>query len=290
MIGAARARVARLRSRAEATTAGEVQRRITELDVTHQAAILSALAMVLIVPALVTLAAVLPVGSDHGFAASWTRHAGLDAESAADVRRLFTTDKTVQSSTTAFSAVFTIVSAYAWPAELQKSYRLIWALPRLGLRDLWRPILWIPSLFIVYGIVVAVGLIASGVPGAFVTGVLACPLVLAWTWWTQHFLLSGRVRWRALVPGAIAITSALFVAAVATKIWLPRAITSNYDRYGPIGLVFVMMSWLTMFSLVMLGGALVGHTVWRRRGGALDASFPPAQAEAAEADPGGPDR
>jgi hypothetical protein len=28
-----------------------------------------------------------------------------------------------------------------------------------------------------------------------------------------------------------------------------------------------MMSWLTLFSLVMLGGAVVGHTVWRRHGG-----------------------
>ncbi len=266
-VAAATAQVAKLRSRAEATTAGEVQRRINELQMFNQAAILSALAMVLIVPALVTLAAVLPVGSEHGLAASWGRHLALSSQASGDVRKLFITNQTVQASTTAFSSLITIVSAYAWPAELQKSYLMIWGLPGRGLRDLWRPVLWIPSLFCVLGAVAASGAIAPGAGGAFVTGVVGFPLVLGWTWWTQHLLLAGRVRWRALLPGAIATALALGGMSVLTALFLSGAITYNYARYGPIGVVFVMMSWLTLFSLVMLGGALVGHTVWSRHGG-----------------------
>ena len=34
------------------------------------------------------------------------------------------------------------------------------------------------------------------------------------------------------------------------------AIVWNADRYGPIGVVFVLMSWLTWFSTVLLGGAV----------------------------------
>jgi membrane protein len=265
-VAAASARLAGLRSRAEATTAGEIQRRINELNMLNQAAILSALAMVLIVPALVTLAAVLPVGSEHGLAASWGRHLGLDSQASADVRKLFITDKTVQASTTAFSSLLTIVSAYAWPAELQKSYTMIWGLPGRGLRGLWRPVLWIPSLFCVLGAVAASGAIAPGAGGSFLTGLVGFPVVLGWTWWTQHFLLSGRIRWRALLPGAIATTLALVALSVFNALMLSRSITYNHDRYGTIGVVFVMMSWLTLFSLVMLGGALAGHTVWRRHG------------------------
>ena len=54
-------------------------------------------------------------------------------------------------------------------------------------------------------------------------------------------------------------------ASVLTSLLLSRAVTSNYDRYGPIGVVFTLMSWLTIFSVVMVGGVLVGHTIWRRR-------------------------
>jgi membrane protein len=269
-LAATRARVASLRRRAEATMAGEVHRRVNELDVFNQAAILSAMAMVLVVPALVTVSAVLPVGSDRGIAASWARHMALNPQAAADVRHLFASEKTIQASTTAFSALFTIVSAYAWPAELQKVYTMIWGLPRRGMRDLWRPVLWIPSLVCVTGAIAASGAIAAGPAGALLTGVIEFPLIFGWTWWTQHFLLAGRVRWRALVPGAVATTVALVASSVITAFWLSRAVTSNSDRYGPIGVVFVLMSWLTMFSLTMVGGALVGHTLWRRRPDRID--------------------
>lgn len=274
-----KARVARLRDRAGATTAGEVQRRINELEVTNQAAILAALAMVLVVPALVTVAAVLPVGSSHGLAASWGRHLGLDAQAAANVRKLFITDRTVHTSTTAFSAVFTIVSAYAWPAQLQRTYNTIWGLPRRGMRDLWRPVLWVPSLFVLSASVAASGSIAPGPIGALLTGLVGFPVLLAWIWWTQHFLLAGRICWRALLPGALATTIALVASSVLTSLLLSRAVTTNYDRYGPIGVVFTLMSWLTIFSVVMVAGVLVGHTIWSRHGGAdrPGAQHPPSE-------------
>lgn len=39
---------------------------------------------------------------------------------------------------------------------------------------------------------------------AYVTGRVGLPLVSGWAWWTQHLLLSRRVPWRALLPGAVA--------------------------------------------------------------------------------------
>jgi membrane protein len=266
-IRAAGTHITHLRTRVESTTAGEVQRRLKDLNMMNQALILSALAMVLVIPALVSLAAILPVGSEHSIATSWGRHLGLTAQASADVRRLFNKTGTIRSSTTNFSLLFTIISAYAWPAELQRSYKLIWDVRSRGIRDLWRPILWIPSLFLAIGVVALSGAIAPGTSGAILTGVIALPVWVAWAWWTQHFLLSGRVSWRALLPGAIATGAALVGMSVVTSFYLSRAITSNARQYGPIGVVFVLMSWLTSFSLVMLGGALVGHTIRRRRAG-----------------------
>ncbi|HTZ45003.1 MAG TPA: YhjD/YihY/BrkB family envelope integrity protein [Jatrophihabitans sp.] len=260
-------RVVRLRARAEASTAGEIQRRVTELQVMHQAAILSALAMVLLIPALVSLQALLPIGSNHGLAVTWSRHLSLSPDAAADVRRLFLTQHRVQSVSTAVSSLFTVVTAYAWPAELQKTYRTIWGVPSPGVRDLWRPILWIPSLFCVLLAVAASGSVLRGLPGTLFTALVGLPLILGWTWWTQHLLLGGRVGWRALLPAAVTTALALAGLSIVSSFYLSRAVTYNYGRYGPIGVVFVLMSWLTSFSLLMLAGALAGHTVWRRRSG-----------------------
>jgi membrane protein len=263
-VGAAGEHVKRLRDKAEATTAGEVQRRVTELDMLNSAAVLAALGMVLIVPALVSLAAILPVGRSDGVAANWMRHLALSREAAAAVRTLFANGSIVHTSTTVVSALFTIVSAYAWPLELQRAYLKIWSLPSRGMRDLWRPVLWVPSLFCLVGLVAVSGRIASGVPGAIVTAVITLPVTLGWAWWTQHLLLSGRIRWRALLPGAVATAVGMGLTSVLSAVFLSRAIVYNSGRYGPIGVVFVMMTWLTAFSLMILAGALIGHTLWRR--------------------------
>ena len=53
--------------------------------------------------------------------------------------------------------------------------------------------------------------------------------------------------------------------SVTPSVHLSRAIVWNADRYGPIGVVFVLMSWLTWFSAVLLGGAVVGHLLYLRR-------------------------
>jgi membrane protein len=263
-VEAGKARALKLRGRVEGTTAGQVQRRISELDILNQATILSALAMVLVVPALVSIVAIIPVGNNHGLAASWLHHLALGPEAQSDVHSLFRTSQTVHTSTTAFSSLFTIVSAYAWPAALQRVYVRMWGLSTRGWRDLWRPILWLPSLFCLVAAVAASGSVTSGVGGAVVTAFVGFPLVLAWTWWTQHLLLSGRVSWRALRAGAIATTIGMVSLSVLSTLYMSRAIVSNFDRYGPLGIVFVLMTWLTSFSLVMLGGALVGHTIWLR--------------------------
>jgi membrane protein len=208
-------------------------------------------------------------------AASWLHHLSLSPAAQADVRSLFRSNQTVHTGTTAFSAFFTIVSAYAWPAALQRVYVRMWGLSTRGLRDLWRPILWLPSLFVLIAAVAASGSITSGVRGALLTGVVGFPLVLAWTWWTQHLLLSGRVSWRALRAGAVATAIGLIGFSVFNTLYLSGAIVYNSGRYGPLGVVFVLMTWLTAFSLVMLGGALVGHTVWLRAQPADDGATSP---------------
>jgi membrane protein len=263
----ARERAADAAERARSGTAGTLQSRMRDLALTHHALVFSALGMVLFVPALISLATLLPLGSDHGLAARMAHHLALSPEARAAVRELFSTDDTIRTATSAVGALFTVLAAYAWPAELQRFYQAVWGLPSLGWRQLWRPLVWLGSLVVVLAVVAAVGALAGGVAGALLTAVLCAPLMMLWVWWMQHFLLAGRMGWSALLPGALVTAAGLAAFGVATSVYLSRAIVWNSDRYGPIGVVFVLMSWLTWFSLVLLGGSVLGHNLHVRRTG-----------------------
>src|SRR3954449_9912245 len=82
-------RYTRVKERFDRTTAGAVQRRITELDVTNKALILSALALMLFIPALVSLVAILPLGSKDGVASGFARHIGFCAGGGGGVKQVF---------------------------------------------------------------------------------------------------------------------------------------------------------------------------------------------------------
>jgi hypothetical protein len=81
-----------------------------------------------------------------------------------------------------------------------------------------------------------------------------CPLVLLCAWWTQRFLLAGLVSWSTLLPDAVVITTGPAAVSVTTSVHLSHAVVSNADRYGPSSVVFLAMTWLTWFSVVLPSG------------------------------------
>jgi membrane protein len=261
------ARVNRTRERVEASQVGHVQRRFVQVDLANQALILAALGFALLVPVLVTLAALLPLGSAESLPAGVASRLGLSPDAVRDLQQLFPTRAAVRGGSTVVGTVFTLLSAYAWPTALQRGYEIAWGVPSRGWRGLWRPLVWLTAF-------VAVGTVLIALPPAHVLAepwrtflllLLGAPLVFGWSWWTQHFLLRGAVSWRLLLRGAIAMTVGLLVLRVAAALFVSAAITSNYGHYGPLGVVFMLLSWLVAFSVVMLGGPLMGAALHEHR-------------------------
>lgn len=261
----ARERVGRVRERMDASAAGQLQRRVTELALMNQALILSALALMLFVPALITLAALLPLGSSGGTAAAVAHRVGLSATATHDLQQLLPSRQTVRAATTGGGAVLTLLFAYSWPATLKRGYETIWGLPSRGRRDLWRPLVWLAVFFPVVVAAGALGELADGPAALLATALLAFPVAVAWAWWNQHLLLAGRVTWRPLLPGAVVLALALTGLRLFLHFYLSRTIESDYRSYGPIGVVFVLQSWFIALSVVMLGAPLLGHFIYRRR-------------------------
>src|SRR5437763_10145675 len=137
--------VAQTRARIDASRAGHVQRRLLQADLSNQAMILAALALALLLPVLVTLAAVLPLGGSGSLPASISTRLGLSAAATNDLQKLFPTPAAVRGSSTVLGGVFTLISAYAWPAALQRGYELAWRVTTRGWRGLWRPFVWLTA-------------------------------------------------------------------------------------------------------------------------------------------------
>ena len=90
------------------------------------------------------------------------------------------------------------------------------------------------------------------------------------------------MSWRRLLPGAIAMGVGLIALRVAAAIVLSTTLTSHFVRYGALGIVFVVLSWLVAFSVVMLGGALLGVVVYERRRRHEEAAEAAAEAAATD--------
>lgn len=231
----------------------------------NQALILSALALMVVIPALVTLAAVLPLSASGGMASAAAHRGGLSPAATRDLQQLFASRQTIRSATTGVGAMVTVLFAYSWPATLMRGYETMWGLASGGLRALWRPLVWLLAFLTAVTLGAAAGALAHGVAGVALTVLVAVPVAFGWSWWGQHLLLAGRVPWRALLPGAVALTVALTGLRVVMHFYLSRTIQSNYRSYGPIGVVFVIQTWLIAFSVVMLGAPLLGHFLYARR-------------------------
>jgi len=257
----------RTRERLEASQVGHVQRRFAQVDLANQALILAALGFSLLVPVLVTLAALLPLGSADSLPAGVASRLGLHPDAVSALQQLFPTRSAVRGSSTVFGTVFTLLSAYAWPTALQRGLEIAWGVPSRGWRGLWRPLVWLTAFVSVGAVVIALPP-SHALAEPWRTGlllVLGAPVVFGWAWWTQHFLLRGAVGWRLLLPGAVALTLGLLALRAAAAVLLSSAIISNFRQYGPLGIVFMLLTWLTAFSFVMLGGPVLGAALHDHR-------------------------
>jgi membrane protein len=265
-VAAVTARVAQTKERLDASRVGHVQRRFVKADLANQAMILAALALSLLLPVLVTLAALVPLGAANSLPAVAGARLDLSPQAVAELQRLFPSREAVRGASTVFGSLFTLLSAYAWPTALQRGYEIAWGVTSQGWRGLWRPLVWLIA-FVAAGAVLLV-LPRSGIPDPWRTIVLLAfwtPIIFLWSWWTQHFLLRGAVPWRLLIPGAIAMTVGLVGLRAFAAVWLSTAITYNSQRYGPLGIVFMLLTWLTALSFVMLGGPVLGAALHERR-------------------------
>ncbi|MFE8017548.1 YhjD/YihY/BrkB family envelope integrity protein [Streptomyces antibioticus] len=295
-----------LRARAEARVPliTHLMSHVLSVNVLDSATRLAAQTFLTAVPLLFVVASIAPQDMRERFVDSVRDVFGLTGSADAQLRQAFLGDESGEFlQTTGFvSSLLVLISATACSRAMQRLCERAWRLPGAAARvAAWRWLAWLAAWLVMIGF-------QDVLRNGFGLGLwLGLPLLLVadvglW-WWTQHLLLTGRVPWAPLLPGALLTGAALSVLTSTATLYVPRALNHSLAAYGSLGAVFTLLSWLitlcVVIALCVTAGAVVAREPWAARllgtppeleyappGGALLGSTPPGSAAPGSVSPG----
>ncbi|MFE1753051.1 ribonuclease BN [Streptomyces anandii] len=182
---------------------------------------------------------------------------GLNQQAAEAVASLFA-PTTSSYTLTVTSAVLLVLGAVAVAGTLQSWYQLLFDVPGGWGRNTGARLVWLAGLLAYAAAQAAFGRALGGLLLPVLVGFVWA--VLFW-WASMYVLLTGAVRWRALFPAALATSVCWTGLAVFSAHYFSATIVANEQKYGPIGVVMVILSWLVAVGVVIHLGAVVGRAV-----------------------------
>lgn len=257
----------------EQSIAGQGVSRMRELDLDTHALALCAQQVLCTAPLVVAISAVLQRETGHNISLIISRFFGLTAESRHDLSLLFgRTSDSISTSVLVIGLVTAVIFMTSVGAVQQRAFELIWTLPRAsGVRAYLRLLLFAPAFTAFTVAVLLAGRIGRTVDAQFAhvgpvsIALVQAGLTFAFYWWTQYWLLGGRVSYRALLPGALAVAVLTTALVRLSRLIVPGQIDWQVEAYGLIGAVFVLSVWLMVLSAVIFAGVLFGALVAERR-------------------------
>lgn len=245
---------------------------LISVNVFDSATRLAAQTFLTAVPLLFVVASIAPQWLRDQFVTSLHDAFGLTGSANAELNKVLqgTDDPSdeLRQTTGVVGGLMVLLSATACSRAMQRLCQRAWSLPKASARvAAWRWIAWIATWL---GMFAVQGSLRNG----FGLGLwLGVPLLLIaevgiW-WWTQHLLLVARVPWRPLLPGALLTGAALTVVTSTASLYVPRALNHSLEKYGSLGAVFTLLSWLitlcVVATLCLTTGAVIAREPWAVR-------------------------
>lgn len=190
-----------------------------------------------------------------------------------DQSRAVLEDAVQGANTAAFGVVGTLmvlVSATSLSRALTRAFTTAWDLqaPRTTLGSAWRWLAVVVGLALGLVAVRALSVLAADLPPGAVWQVVVavlCDIALALS--VPWVLLSGTLRLRLLLPGALLYALVMTVFRPASAAWLPRALDASAGRYGSLGVSFTYLAWLYVWAFILLLTAILGQVAATDSGG-----------------------
>jgi membrane protein len=249
-----RGRLGSGRQRFDGSAAGEVWRRLSALDFISQALILAGTMVMWLIPSLIVLDRI----RGRSTVDRVSQRLGLNAEASERIAGIFSS-KSGSSAITVSAVVVVTLGLLGAAGAVQRLYELVFELEDRGFRDLWRRIVWPVATVVGVGASRLLDHDLRGLEaGAVLAGAATFAFVSVYFWWTMHFLLGGRLGWGELVSPAVVTALCWIGLGVFSSFYFSESIIQNDTQYGPIGDVFVLMTWLLAVGVVLILGPVVG--------------------------------
>ncbi|MFE5711549.1 ribonuclease BN [Streptomyces sp. NPDC056501] len=229
---------------------------ISELDLWQRSLGFAALGFLTLVPLLIVVSAA-GAGSGRGFAQWLGDGLGVSEAARAEIERLFSLPGQVRRTTTAFGLALLAVFGLSFGTVVQSGYENVWGLPPARWWARWRHVVWLAVLIGVLYLFAVSPFWRENPASGVVT--LICGILFFW--WSQRLLLGGRVRWLALLPGAVSTVLGLLGLRIFSRFVFSPLIASSAVTYGPFGTFLVIQTWLVAVGVVVFGGALTGRLI-----------------------------
>jgi membrane protein len=243
------------------SVADDLCHRLAAADVINQGMLFAATLLLCLVPFVIVLSAL----AGRPAIDALTRYTGLNGQAAADAGHLFASSAATASAVTGTaSMVLFVLGGIAAATALQQLYERAYGLPQRGIKDIGRRLAWLALLIgtSLLGGWAGPRLRHAGGPALLAAAGLIW--AIAFWWATMAILLARRISWRTLFPAACA-TGVLYVAMEAVfSLFFSAMVISDDTRYGPIGVIFALLSYLIAIGVVVILGAVTG-LVWHER-------------------------
>jgi len=241
---------------------GDTINHLLQVRIMDSATVLAAKGFTAVLPVLFVVATYFPSSLRDHLKDSVRGAAGLQGASLTQVTSLLDApDNDTRQAYGLAGFLIVLVSATSFSRSLQAMCERCWHMPKAASRvAAWRWFAWL-SVFLLAA-VTGVALYGwLGMPAVLVPGIVLG--VLFW-WWTQRLLLARRVGWLPLLPGALLAGISLAAWLAISRVYLPNELNRSIARYGPLGSVFTLLSWILCCTLILTVSFALGYLIIRR--------------------------
>lgn len=194
---------------------------------------------------------------------------GLTGQAATQVRDAIDTAQDSRRAASVIGVAGLLWSGLGVTSALALAIRTPWQRKPEGMKGKLSGLEWVLGGAVTFGGAIAAGALLNRTPEAVPRAVTSVGLVLvglllelAFFLWTFWVLGDRRAGWRAFVPGAIAGALGFEVLKLVGTVAVPRMVASSSALYGPLGVVFAILAWLTLFCRLVVYASALNAVRW----------------------------
>jgi len=236
---------------------------------------LASSALTALISLVIVISAILPNIDAEAAANAIINRYGLTGGGADAVRDVLAPTGGASTDVSLIGLFLLLVAILSFSRGAQRLFEQTWELSPLSVRNTLNDLVWIVGLagYIAFSWWVR-SLIDQG-HVEVVTNLVLLPLSAVFLAWSGRVLSARRLQWRAVAPTAIVGAVLLAIYFTLGSVYVPHLFSSYASRYGAIGAVLAMISWLFAVMLVVVASAAIGREVSEELGRIRRGERPP---------------